>query len=301
VTKSGRCVRSLALVFLALAMSGAAFASQVYKSEIISPPPANNSLQGWNGNISACIDDNAPACWKHRSFIPYHETKTWSPVAILGAGVVLPTTIGHSQSFPIGNPATDEFFIYNAQPPSQTGALFEVFLGSEWYFRPRWALQMGVDFEQVYTNYNADGTLIQGADVASEDQFTYRYNATIRQILAEVKLLYQYRERLHPYLLAGVGAALNTAYNYNTSVPPFYTFTRQFSNNTCTSFTYALGLGLDLDITHGVRLGLGYRFSDLGKVALGPASINNIPVSGTLSQTHTYSNILLTQLTFVFL
>ena len=80
---------------------------------------------------------------------------------------------------------------------------------------------------------------------------------------------------------------------------PFNTFTREYSDNTESSFTYSLGLGVDMDITEHLRLGVGYRFADLGKVRLGDAEINTTEVAGTLSQDHLYANEILVQLSLV--
>lgn len=292
--------RKVALLSLGWLLSLPSFAASKHPAPASNPTSENTSLQGWDGNIHPCADLSLPACWKHIPPARYVEKKVWYPVVSLGAGWVINSTVGESQYFPIKDPTSDQFYYYDAQKPSQSGVLFEMFLGSEWAFHPQWALQFGADLGAVYTNYNANGTLTQGADVASQDRFKYNYNAMSKQLMAETKLLYTFKEKIHPYCLLGLGAAFNTAYSYNTNAPPFLTFTRQFSDNTTTAFTYALGLGVDFDATEGIRLGVGYRYADLGKVELGPSSINNVPASGTISQPHMYSNILLGQLTFVF-
>jgi len=274
----------------ALALTPAAFAETA-----ATPPPEAD----WDGNLHPCENSQDPACWNSNPFPTYRETQTWYPLIMLGGGLVLNSTVGQSKSFQIRNPTTDEYYYYTAQKPSQSGAFFEIFLGSEWRFQPRFALQTGVDFDQVYTNYQASGSFLQGTDAQSQNQYNYSYSATCRQVLAEAKLLYQ-KNRFHPYLLLGLGLSFNSAYDYNTNVPPFLTFTRQFSNQTSTAFSYAAGLGVDFDLTEAVRLGLGYRFTDLGTVSLGPANINGNTVSGTLSQNHLYANMLLAQLSFLF-
>jgi|GEM_PF-1558986 len=293
--------QSLALILLGAFLFGhPVFAATQYKAENPALGVDHDSLQGWDGNLPPiCTVENFRTC-EEKQLWSYHQPRTWYPVVQLGAGVVVTGNVGQSNSFQIINPNTDELYEYNAQQPSQSGAFFEVFLGSEWLFKSLWALQTGVDFSQVYTNYSAGGMFTQGADLQSANQFNYSYNATIRQVLAEAKLLYHYHERFHPYGLLGLGVGFNSAYSYSTSVPPFLTFTRQFSDNTTTTFTYALGLGVDFDISEAIRLGVGYRFTDFGKIQLGPATINNIQVSGTLSQVHMYSNLLLAQVTFVF-
>jgi opacity protein-like surface antigen len=288
-----------AFVSLSLFLSFASFAQP---SKAPASPqklqPEDHSLQGWDGKINPCADLSLPACWTKIPPAKYEFKKTWYPVVSLGAGLIITSTIGESRSFPVqvtGGP----FYIYNAQKPSQSGALFELFLGSEWAFHPHWALQFGADLDQVYTNYNANGTLIQGTDLSTASYFKYNYSAISKQLMAEAKLLFTLKEKIHPYLLGALGASFNTAYNFNTNSSPA-AFTQDFGDNTTTAFTYALGLGVDFDIREEIRLGVGYRFSDLGRVSLGSASINNVPASGTISQPHLYSNIVLGQITFVF-
>jgi opacity protein-like surface antigen len=219
-------------------------------------------------------------------------------VASIGAGAAISSDAGKSQTFPIMNPVTDEFFIYTANNPTQTAAAFDAFLGTEWTFLPQWALQLGLDYNQAW-DFRAEGSLVQGADIQSEDQYSYHYDILTRQLLVESKILYRYKERFHPYLLLGIGASFNEASNYNTNVPSFLTFTRQYQDNTETSFTYNVGVGVDVDIAKHFRLGLGYRFADFGQVKLGSASIDTTQVNGTLSQPHLYASEIIAQFTML--
>ncbi|MEO7049215.1 MAG: outer membrane beta-barrel protein [Ferruginibacter sp.] len=159
-------------------------------------------------------------------------------------------------------------------------------------------MQTGLGYDQA-SNFEAKGSLAQGADAQSEDQYSYHYSVLARQVLVEGKLLYRFRERYFPYFLLGLGTAFNKASSYGTNVPPFSTFTRQYQNNTQTSFSYAIGLGVDVDVINHLRLGIGYRFADFGQVQLGKSTIDTTSVGGTLTQTHLYANEILAQLTFV--
>jgi opacity protein-like surface antigen len=227
-----------------------------------------------------------------------YNTSLCHTVASIGGGIAIASNVGRSQTFPIVNPVTDEFFIYTANRPTQTVGAFDGFLGTEWTFHPKWALQLGLGFNQAW-NFRAKGSLLQGADTQSADQYSYHYDILTRQLLIESKLLYLYKQHYHPYVLLGLGAAFNKATDYGTNVPPFLTFTRQYQNNTQTSFTYNVGAGIDVDILDHLRLGLGYRFADFGQIKLGNASIDKTSVSGTLSQTHLYASEILAQLTIV--
>ncbi len=234
------------------------------------------------------------------SSVTFASLRTWSPVISLGAGFLSTSNVGQSQNFPILNPVTDEFYNYSATQFNQRSDLFEGFLGTEWCFQPNWAIQVGLDYNRPTSSFAANGTFLQGADLESADSYTYQYRVATSQWLIAGKLLYSLKNTpLHPYLLGGLGVAYNKAYDYGTNVPPFLTFTRMYANNTSKSFSYALGVGVDADIAPRFRLGMGYRFSDLGKIRLGAATIDTTPVEGTLSQAHWYANEFLAQLTWI--
>jgi opacity protein-like surface antigen len=232
------------------------------------------------------------------SLSSWWQQKTWHPIVAVGGGSSTSSDIGESKYFPIIDPVTDQFFSYRANNSSQTTGVFNGFLGAEWMIRPQWSVQAGLEYNQV-APFSYKGNLIQGADIESSDAFTYSYGSMTRQLFAEGKLLYNFRQCYHPYVLLGLGAAFNKAYGFSTSVPADLTFTRIYQNNTNTSFSYTAGLGIDADITSHFRVGFGYRFTDLGKVQLGRATIDAIPVSGTLSQSNLYANQAIAQLTFV--
>jgi opacity protein-like surface antigen len=221
------------------------------------------------------------------------------PVIGMGAGSANTSHLSQSRYFPIVNVDTDQFFSYSAQHHDQTKALYEGFLGIEKEFNPHWIGQLGLEYNQT-RHFIQRGTLMQGADVPSSDTYAYQYRVILRQALIEGKLFYRFKHHVYPYVLAGLGTSFNKAYNFTTTVPHFLTFTREYSSDTSRSFTYAAGLGLDVDITCHLRAGISYRFTDAGRVKLGNATINDISVSGTFKQSHVYVNQLLAQLSWVF-
>lgn len=222
----------------------------------------------------------------------------WHPVIGVGGGSASAVSLGRYQNFPIINPVTDQYFNYSPRSGTHTQWLAEAFLGAEKQLYSNWRLQAGFAYAHTGT-YQAKGTFIQGADPQSSDQYTYKYNVSTQQIMAQAKLLYQYNEILLPYMLLGLGGAINSASNYSTNVPPFLTFTQMYANNTTSSFAFRVGVGFDVNVASNTRLGLAYRFSDLGGVSLGSANIIQIPVPGTLSQANLYANEVLLQLTYV--
>ena len=223
----------------------------------------------------------------------------WTPLISLGAGAAIITDAGQSQNFPAAIPGVFEFYNYANDQKTQTPPVLDGFVGAEWHKSPRVALQLGLDYNQP-APYSVNGTLTQGLDAQSANTYTYHYNVSSQQLLVESKLLYMGMGAFHPYLLAGLGAAFNTANTYSTNVPYTESFTRAYQDHTTTAWSYALGTGLDFDITPHIRFGLGYRFADLGEVALGAGTINDVAVTGTLSQTHLYTNEILAQLTALF-
>ena len=231
-------------------------------------------------------------------FSTWLKESTWHPIVAVGLGTATSSNLGESTAFPIQNPITDQFYNYSAFHSMKTATLFNGFLGAQVGLFPDWLLETGLDYNQN-SPFLARGGLVQGADVQSSDTYTYHYSIVTKQALIEGKLLYTFKQYFHPYLLLGLGAAFNKAFNYATDIPPFLTFTRMYSDHNNTSFSYAAGIGLDTDISDHLRLGIGYRFADLGKVELGNATINTTNVIGTLSQNHLYANEGLIQLTAV--
>lgn len=222
----------------------------------------------------------------------------WHTIVSLGGGMGISNHNGSSQTFPSINPDSDEFYTYSANHSTHTMGIVDGFIGREWQCNPCWALQIGLDYNQL-SQFHAKGSFLQGVDNQSADQYTYQYSIFTQQLLAMSKLFYCFRGAIHPYLLLGLGVAFNDAFDYSTNVPPFLTFTRQYQNKSQSVFSYAVGLGVDVEIMKQVRLGAGYRFADLGKVELGSAMIDMTSVSGTLSQTHLYTNELIAQITWV--
>ena len=63
--------------------------------------------------------------------LPEIMKEKWLPVIGVGGGVSGTTQLGQSQTFPIINPVTDEYYVYSPAGRGQTQGLFEVFLGGE--------------------------------------------------------------------------------------------------------------------------------------------------------------------------
>lgn len=220
----------------------------------------------------------------------------WRPLVTLSGGGLWTTHAGKSQVFPIIDSSRYSYAIDNG---NQSKGIFGAFGGVEFALNPMWALQLGVSYYQA-GKFHPSGILTQGVDPQSSDQFAYGYNIQSRQVLAESKLLMNYRERFHPYISLGLGGAFNKASNYHVTYPRFLTFTPKFEDASKTSFSYNLGAGLDFDVTSHIRVGVGYRFADLGKVSLGQGRIDTTPINSTLNQSNFYTNQVLAQLSFLY-
>jgi opacity protein-like surface antigen len=221
----------------------------------------------------------------------------WHPIMTWSLGAAFNNDAGPSNSIPPHNGVLS-FYNYSANHYWQTIPVFGALLGAEFELNPNWALQGGVSYYKP-SALVAKGSVTQGADVASENTYTYQYDIQSTQVMLEGKLLYAIAEKWHPYISAGVGSSWNASQNYAVDIQPvFTTFSNQFGNKTVTSFTYLAGLGVDMDITPSARLGIGYRFTDLGNAKLAPATIDGTQTTNTLSQSHLYVNEVLAQFTF---
>jgi opacity protein-like surface antigen len=244
--------------------------------------------------LSSCLLASATgmAAFNYSEFKPQHV------ILSVGGGAAIASNFGQSKNFPIVNSNTDSFYNYTSNHPSNTVAVVDGFLGGEWVLTPKWKMQVGLDFNQA-SNFHDQGALLQGADLYSSNLYSYQYSVVSRQILVESKFLFNLQTRYHPYFLIGLGAALNTAYGFKTSVPQSLTFTRDYTNHQQTSVSYNLGLGVDIDATETIRFGIGYRFADRGHASLGNAKIDTVSVDGTLPQVHLYTNEIMGQLTLL--
>jgi opacity protein-like surface antigen len=187
---------------------------------------------------------------------------------------------------------------YKPKNSNTSNMLWGGFLGSEVTRSSLWQLIAGLGYYQP-SSLSTKGVLTQGADLESSSQYRYRYQTQSQQLLAEGKLYWLATKRIQPFLMIGIGAAFNKVSDYQTSIPPFLEFTPEFSNHTQTNFTYALGPGIDISLSKSLRIGVAYRFADLGSANTGKAQIDEIPISSTLKQSHLYANQILAQFTFI--
>ncbi|CEK10339.1 outer membrane protein [Legionella hackeliae] len=217
------------------------------------------------------------------------------PLVTISAGVVAAKT-GKTQTLTMDGDFTE--YRYQAGNSYSDKILGGVFIGEEVSLCPKWLLQLGLGL-YIPGDFSSKGNLTEGIDEISSDTFSYNYKIRSRQLLVEGKLLSTMNKSFHPYVLLGLGAAFSEAYDYNPAVPPFLTFTPQFTDHQNVSFSYSVGAGLDVDLRKNWRLGLGYRFADLGRADLGYGVIDVIPFANTLKQSHLYAHQVMLQLTYL--
>jgi opacity protein-like surface antigen len=237
----------------------------------------------------------SPLVLAHGSFWHMSENLHARPLVTLSSGPVFTSDAGGTHTFPV---IFGSNYFYTRDKSNETRGIVGAFAGYVLPLYSNWEMQAGL---AAYASwYDSNGLLLQGPDSASSDLYNYHYDINSTQLLVESKFSYNAFQIYHPYLSAGLGVAFNRAKNYSTSVPPFLTFTPMFADHLEHSFTYNAGLGMDVDIPCNWRLGVGYRFSDLGKVRLGAGHIDTVPIGGTLEQKHLYVHELLAQLTYLF-
>jgi opacity protein-like surface antigen len=216
------------------------------------------------------------------------------PVLTFTTGASI-SPLGQSQSFA---PLDLCRYTYKSQG-SQTRLLWGGFIGSEVKRSPSWGLTAGLGYYQPNALLSTKGLLTQGADPESDSSYTYRYQTQSEQLLAEGRLAWVAKEKIQPFLMLGVGASFNKTSHYQTSVPPFLEFTPTFNNHTQSHFTYAVGPGIDIILSKSLRIGMAYRFTDLGSANTGRAQLDAILISSTLKLSHLYANQILAQFTFI--
>lgn len=179
-----------------------------------------------------------------------------------------------------------------------------IFVGAEFPFESKpYRLQSGFSY------YTASPYEAAGIDyfysIPSMGNKEYSYSITSQRIFFENKFLYEIpsiygsTQNIFVYLSAAAGAAINRAYNYQeTAIDPNTTATGAFASNTVYSFAYSVGAGIEAQLGKTIRLGLGYRFNDLGEVSLGDYSDAN--TSNTIDTDNTYVNEAVLQLSTFF-
>jgi len=231
----------------------------------------------------------------------YFAAQDWHRIATLTGGIGFNSKAGTNHSFPAqGNILS--FYNYDSSHATESHGYVGGMLGAERRVNKNWLMQLGLGYYQP-SSFNASGHVTQGADSETANQYAYSYTIQSHQLLAEAKFLYNGCDSnlSHPYFTAGIGGAWNNSTDFSVNiVPQFTAFSNQFSNHSVGSFSYDLGLGMDVNFSQKTRLGFGYRFTDFGSASTGTSKIDDVQTTYALSQSHLYLNALIAQLSFDF-
>lgn len=244
----------------------------------------------------------------------------WNPLLTISGGDAFSQNIESSHYFPSSDPTDENFYRYQASRSDVSAPVVGLFLATDIPLNSRLHTQIGLNYQDPFA-FDAKGTVTQGLvmidsglpDALTESTFPYHYQISAQQWLVQAKLLYQWRQGIFPYLLAGFGTSYNRSFHFSVGIsPPGTTMSNQFQNNGQWVFSYTIGLGLDLDVIEHWRVGLGYRFTDYGPSKTGNSildrgGVNNnglvnpeVTSPSHLSVSHLYSNELTAQVTYLF-
>ncbi len=193
-------------------------------------------------------------------------------------------------------PAPDAFDTTQA---TSTRLLLGVFIGPEYdLYQETMRWQTGVSYYANPNPYQTEG-IRYAYSLPDEGNIRYSYEVFSQRLLFENKYLWEMTDRLFGYLMGGLGVAFNEAKNYQETALNGRTLANgNFEDHTYTAFTYTLGLGLEVAVIDDMRVGLGYQFSDLGKVSLGDFNQGNL--GATLMNDHTPTQELVFLLSYTF-
>lgn len=178
-----------------------------------------------------------------------------------------------------------QLFTYKPDEKMSTSRLSGVFIGFESRVRPSLAFQYGIEYSQA-TAFLVSGTLNEAFSNGEEPEKTYQqaykyhYKVQSQRLLFEGKLIGTATQNTHLYLLFGMGSGINTSSDYQQTVnyqqtsdtaPTIHKIdsTTAYGDSRNTTVVYVAGAGIEYDLAAHWRIGLGYRFINLGQTALG--------------------------------
>lgn len=182
-----------------------------------------------------------------------------------------------------------------------TEPMWGIFVGSEVFLSSPWALRYGLAYYQT-RGVSGETTLTQSLDGINFSSIPYHSSISNQQLLAEMKLLWMTPKRIQPYFMLGLGAAFKEQSNTIKEKSLLASIvTPQFANKSRTNFSFAVGPGLDFLISKSLRVGVAYRYVDLGEVDENPLFFNfiHVPIDN-IQRIHLYSQQLLLQITGIF-
>jgi len=161
--------------------------------------------------------------------------------------------------------------------------MFDVGIGYQFnqWFRTDWTIEYrgGAHFQSLYTLNDPTPPTTQYADFYRAD-----LSSLVSLVNAYVDLGKWYG--MTPYVGGGIGIARNTLSGFTDQGFGYYTPVGgsttslgsaggYFSDGSKTNFAWALMAGIDFDVTQNLKLEIGYRYMDLGKITTGKSNCLN--------------------------
>ena len=204
-----------------------------------------------------------------------------------------------------------EKFIYRSQNNASALGYGGVIVGFEHrLFYDNLYVQLGAEYDK-FAGTSFHGSSLAGVDLNTSTLYQYQYHLSTQQAMGTAKFFSivkvpKLKDRnLYPYFSVGLGAAFNKANQFTTSTleTGSINLTPTFASSSNTNFSYNLGVGIEMEVIEHLRLGLGYRYSNFGKVALGQGVVSynqyRYPANYVLGVSNAYANQLLAGLTYV--
>ncbi len=169
-----------------------------------------------------------------------------------------------------GFPTPFDQDIYSTSNPNQ--GIIGVMAGRRWERDSQWfpSYSLGVLY-QYFFEINAGGTVTQYS-LPEFTNYTYNLNLSSNVVMAAAKLnLFEYAQKISPFINGGIGGAFNKSSGYNEIALPGVTPRQSpgFANNTTSQFAYMAGAGLDYKVNQQLIVSVGYNYSNLGNFSSG--------------------------------
>jgi opacity protein-like surface antigen len=185
---------------------------------------------------------------------------------------------------------------YTADKSSKSLAKGELFVGLQKSISQQIKGQLGLAVAAT-TKANLSGSIWDDADPLF-DNFFYSYKLQHSHVAVKGKLLADMNYWLIPWISGSVGVGFNDAHSFKNRPKIFEAIaTPNFSSHTKTSFTYAVGAGVQKALSANWQVGAGYEFADWGKSLLHRMAGQTLGQG--LALNHLYTNGVLFNLTYV--
>lgn len=214
-----------------------------------------------------------------------------SGVATLSIGPVWENA-GNTQTFYLA-PSIEK--TYAANHASHALVNGEIFLGIQNLVSESLKGQTGL---AITTTGNASLSGNIWDDAAPQfNNYTYTYQIKHTHLALKGKLLADKGSIATPWVSGSLGVGFNQSHHFsNTPTISEAVVMSNFENNTTTTFTYTLGVGVQRHVTQHWQAGIGYEFADWGKSQLNRAPGQSL--GSGLSLSHLYTNGFLFNLTY---